>query len=56
MYIAFKESNETLYWLRLLYDTEFLTHAEYQSVKTDCDELHKMLASITKTTREKLNS
>ena len=53
MYIAFKESNETMYWLRLLYDTQYLTHSEYLSMKTDCEELHKMLASITKTTREK---
>ena len=55
MYIAFKESNETLYWLRLLHDTEYLTPAEYHSVKADCEELHKMLSSITKTTRSKVN-
>ena len=54
MYIAFKECNESLYWLRLLYDTDYLTGKEYESVKEDCEELHKMLASITKTTREKL--
>ncbi len=54
MYTAFKESNETLYWLHLLYDTDYLTNAEYHSVKADCEELHKMLASITKTTRKKL--
>ena len=55
MYIAFKECNETLYWLSLLYDTDYLTEKEYESVKTDCQELYKMLASITKTTREKLH-
>lgn len=54
MYIAFKECNETLYWLRLLYDTDYLSETEYHSVKSDGEELHKMLASITKTTREKL--
>ena len=55
MYIAFKECNETLYWLELLYETGYLTKIEYDSVKSDCTELHKLLASITKTTREKLN-
>ena len=54
MYIAFKECNETLYWLSLLYDTDYLTEKEYDSVKADCEELYKMLASITKTMREKL--
>lgn len=53
MYIAFKECNETLYWLDLLHDTGYLTDIEYASICNDCRELHKMLASITKTTREK---
>ena len=53
MYIAFKECNETLYWLDLLHDTEYLTDSEYVSIHMDCMELHKMLASITKTIREK---
>ncbi|MBQ2927357.1 MAG: four helix bundle protein [Oscillospiraceae bacterium] len=53
MYIAFKETNETLYWLDLLRDTDFLTEGEYLSIYADCKELHKMLASITKSTREK---
>lgn len=53
MYIAFKECNETLYWLDLLHDTDYLSDAEYVSIYADCKQLHKMLASITKTTREK---
>ena len=53
MYIAFKECNETLYWLDLLHDTEYLTDTEFESIAADCRELHKMLASITKTIREK---
>ena len=53
MYIAFKECNETLYWLDLLHDTDFLTDSEYTSIYTDCKELHRILASITKTIREK---
>ena len=55
MYIAFKECNETSYWLDLLHETEYLTEKEYVSVKADCNELHKMLAAITKTTREKIS-
>ena len=56
MYIAFKECNETLYWLNLLHDTDYLTDQEFKSFKADCEELHKMLAAITKTTREKLHN
>lgn len=52
MYIAFKECNETLYWLDLLYDTDYLPEGEYHSMHSDCRELNKMLASITKSIRE----
>ena len=38
-YIAFKESAETLYWLDLLYETEYLTAEQYRSLSTDCREL-----------------
>lgn len=54
MYVAFKECNETLYWLDLLHDTDYLTDTAYTSIYMDCRELHKMLAAITKSTREKL--
>ncbi len=56
MYIAFKECAETNYWLDLLYDTDFLTEKEYLSIKNDCEELKKILSSITKTTQTQLNS
>ena len=51
MYIAFKECSETKYWLELLYSTEYLSEAEYNSIITDCDELLKLLTSITKTAK-----
>lgn len=51
MYIAFKECSETKYWLELLFATEYLNEAEYNSIITDCDELLKLLTSITKTMR-----
>ena len=53
MYIAFKECAETEYWLELLLD-DYMSSSEYKSIKMDCDELMKMLTSITKTTRSSL--
>ncbi len=50
MYIAFKECAETLYWLELLHDTDYLTEKEYVSLKNDCEEIRRMLSAITKTT------
>ena len=54
MYIALKESVETMYWLELLVRTNYITQKEYESINNDCLELKKMLLSITKTTKEKL--
>ena len=54
MYIAFKECAETNYWLRLLYNTGYLSKREFDSINRDCMELKNMLSAITKTTRENL--
>ena len=54
IYIAFKEANETLYWLDLLFETEYLTEQEYRSIKNDCEEIKKMLSSSTKTVKDEL--
>lgn len=52
MYIAFKECSESKYWLDLLFETNYLTQTEYDSIMNDCSEIQKLLSSITKTTRE----
>jgi four helix bundle protein len=54
MNIAYKECAETSYWLELLHSSGYLTNKEYDSIKTDCNELLKMLAAITKTTKASL--
>jgi len=48
MYIALKEANETEYWLKLLYETEYLTENEFESIKNDIKEIIALLMSITK--------
>lgn len=56
MYIAFKECAETSYWLELLFSSDYITKKEYESIKTNCDELMKMLTAITKTTHSSLQT
>ena len=55
MYIALKETHETLYWLELLFKTEYITETEYESINNDCLEIKRILSSITKTTKENIN-
>lgn len=56
MYIAFKECGETLYWLELLYETDYLNENQYKSINEDCLTLKKLLSSITKTTSDAIHS
>ncbi len=50
MYIALKEANETLYWLKLLSMSEYLDNSSADKLVSDCKELVKMLVSTTKKT------
>ena len=50
--IALKESYETDYWLRLLYETGYLNDTAFQSIITDCQEIEKLLISIVKSSKE----
>ena len=52
--IAQKEINETLYWLELLKETEYITDNEFESVNADAVEIIKMLTSSIKTAKSKL--
>ena len=56
VYIALKESAETVFWLDLLFQTEYLTETEYNSINEEALELLKMLKATTKTLSQKLNS
>lgn len=49
MSIALKEANETHYWLRLLYRTEYLNQAQFESLVGDIQELIGILMAICKT-------
>ena len=50
--IALKECNETLYWLNILKDTEYLKEHEFESMETDCREILAILVSSIKTTKQ----
>lgn len=51
MGIARKELNETLYWLELLLQTEYITQTEYDSLSADAIEIIKMLTTSIKTAK-----
>lgn len=52
LHIALKEANETMNWLNILHDTEYLSDKEFDSMASDCSEIIAMLVSSIKTTKE----
>jgi len=51
MSIALKEANETLYWLDLLHQGEYIDEQSFQSIGSDSEELVKLLSAIVKTSK-----
>lgn len=53
MSIAQKEANETQYWLDLLFKTEYIDEAMFNSIICDVKELRKLIASIIISSKRK---
>jgi len=49
--IAYKESRETKYWLKLLHDTDYIEENQFEGLHSDCDELSKLLFTIIRTSK-----
>ena len=52
--IALKEANETSYWLVILRRTNYLSEVQYVSLKTDLDEIIRILIASIKTTKKNM--
>lgn len=53
--VAQKENDETLYWLELLFETEYLDEKKFISMQKDLIELLKMIRSAIITSKNKVN-
>ena len=51
MNIALKEANETLYWLELLHRGEYIDEQSFKSIRSDSEELIKLLVAIVKSAK-----
>lgn len=56
MSIAYKEADESDYWMNLLHDNGYLDDAQFRSLSLDCDRILKVLTSIVKTMKAKIES
>ncbi|MDH6356790.1 four helix bundle protein [Parabacteroides sp. PF5-9] len=53
--IAQKECNESLYWIELLFHTEYVSESAFNSLIQDGEELLKLITSIIKTAKSTIN-
>ncbi|MBQ9207243.1 MAG: four helix bundle protein [Treponema sp.] len=51
MYISYKESAETKYWLELLHETDYISDSQFDELNSENQEILKILAKITKSQR-----
>ncbi|RTL54361.1 MAG: four helix bundle protein [Sphingobacteriales bacterium] len=51
--IAQKECDETIYWLELLYESEFIINSEFEALNNEANQILKMLRSSILTTKQK---
>ncbi len=52
MSIALKEANETLYWLELLHQSNYIVESSFEAIRVDSEELIKLLVAIVKTSKK----
>ena len=53
--ISYKEARETIYWLKLLKETAYISEKEFESIYDEALEICKILASIKITINKKIN-
>ncbi len=56
MGIAQKEINETIYWLELLKETDYLTTEQFESMNSDATEIIKLITAILKSTKANISN
>lgn len=54
MSIAYKEADETDFWLNLLHDNGYIDETQFTSLSNDLTRILKVLTSIVKTMRQKV--
>ena len=53
--IAYKETRETMYWLKLLYAADYLTKHQSEGLLSEASEICKILTKIQTTMKNKIS-
>lgn len=55
MFISYKEANETLYWLELLFESKFISEEQFKMLYSSCKEILRILNSIIFTIKKNID-
>jgi four helix bundle protein len=55
LWISQKETDETLYWIDLLYQTDYINEEQFHSISSDAEELLKIIRSSIITKKKNLS-
>ena len=55
MAIAQKEINESIYWIELLNETEFINQYQFDSMSSDATEIIKLITTLLKTAKSNIH-
>jgi four helix bundle protein len=53
--IAYKKARETIYWLKLLNETDYFSKIEFESICNEADEICKIVVKIIITLKGKIS-
>lgn len=56
MEISQKEINETIYWLELLRERDYMTIEQFESINADAIEIIKLITTIIKSTKANIDN
>ena len=54
--ISYREARETRYWLRILFDTNYIDKKIFESLLKDCEEILRILSKIQITTKSSISN
>ena len=52
--IAYKEARETIYWIRLMKETDYFNESQAKSLLNDAEEIRRIIGKILITTKGKI--
>lgn len=55
LHIAIKECNESRYWIKILYRTEYLSDKEHVSIASELNEVYALLTTIIKKVKARIS-